>query len=66
MTIKDTGMPIDRSEQADASNSKKSYEAPRVLYRESLEAVAAACIPTDPPPSNGKVDVPATCGTAGS
>lgn len=48
------------------THSKKRYEAPRVLYRESLEAVAAACVPSDPPPANGKSSVPATCGVTGS
>lgn len=64
--MKHSDRSISRTAQAETTNTKKRYEAPRVLYRESLEAVAAACVPTDPPPANGKTSVPATCGVNGS
>ena len=38
-------------EQANGS-TKRRYEAPRILYREPLEAMAAVCAPTPPAKSN--------------
>lgn len=40
---------------------KKPYEKPRVLFREGLESVAAACVPAPP----GKPDI-VSCGIAQS
>lgn len=31
---------------------KRPYQAPRILYREPLEAMAAVCAPTPPAKSN--------------
>jgi len=36
--------------------TRKPYEKPRVLYREPLEAVAAACTPT-PPGKSGPAEM---------
>lgn len=33
-------------------NPKRRYQAPRILYREPLEAMAAVCAPTPPAKSN--------------
>lgn len=38
-------------EQANDSG-KRPYQAPRILYREPLEAMAAVCAPTPPAKSN--------------
>jgi len=38
-------------EQSNGS-MKRRYEAPRILYREPLEAMAAVCAPTPPAKSN--------------
>lgn len=35
-----------------APPSRRRYEAPRILYREPLEAMAAVCAPTPPAKSN--------------
>jgi hypothetical protein len=34
------------------SSRKRAYEAPRILYREPLEAMAAICAPAPPAKSN--------------
>ncbi len=36
----------------EAPPSRRRYEAPRILYREPLEAMAAVCAPTPPAKSN--------------
>jgi hypothetical protein len=35
-----------------AGPRKRAYEAPRILYREPLEAMAAICAPAPPAKSN--------------
>lgn len=40
-------------DDAQPSRSKRPYERPAILFREPLEAVAAACTPTPP----GKADL---------
>lgn len=39
-------------------DQKKNYEAPAVVYRQVLEAVAGACQASDP--TNGKAGAPCT------
>jgi hypothetical protein len=39
-------------------DEKKVYEAPAVVYRQELEAVAGACQQSDP--TNGKAGAPCT------
>jgi hypothetical protein len=39
-------------EQTNNSGGKRRYQAPRILYREPLEAMAAVCAPTPPAKSN--------------
>lgn len=34
------------------AGQKRRYQAPRILYREPLEAMAAVCAPTPPAKSN--------------
>ena len=41
-----------RDEQQIHTNEKRRYMAPRILYREPLEAMAAVCAPTPPAKSN--------------
>lgn len=37
---------------AETQHSKRSYAAPRILYREPLEAMAAVCAPSPPAKNN--------------
>ena len=41
-----------RDEEPASDRVKRRYEAPRILYREPLEAMAAVCAPTPPAKSN--------------
>ncbi len=49
-------MKLKQTDSADNSQNlftRRRYEAPRILYREPLEAMAAVCSPS--PPSKGNV-----------
>lgn len=46
------------NEATDGASAREPYEAPRIVYREPLEAVATACTPA--PPSKGS---PGACPT---
>ncbi len=48
-------MSIRRSDQQQnaGDTSRRRYQAPRILFREPLEAIAAACVPQPP----GKPDL---------
>lgn len=48
-TAKDLGVVSSGGEN---QPSKRRYEAPRILYREPLEAMAAVCAPSPPAKSN--------------
>ena len=48
-TAKDLGVV---SSSGENQLSKRRYEAPRILYREPLEAMAAVCAPAPPAKSN--------------
>ena len=43
--------PVNRS-ITQAPEVRRRYEAPRILYREPLEAMAAVCAPSPPAKSN--------------
>lgn len=42
-----------RAAEGPPGRKRRSYEAPRILYREPLEAMAAVCSPV--PPAKGNV-----------
>ena len=46
----------EKSERAGESGMRLPYEAPRILYRQPIEAIAAACGGTDP--KTGTFDCP--------
>jgi hypothetical protein len=55
-------MPVNESEQehheggsSPGASVRRRYEAPRILHREALEAMAAVCAPR--PPAKGNVGV---------
>ena len=41
-----------RDEEHTQGSAKRRYTAPRILYREPLEAMAAVCAPSPPAKSN--------------
>jgi len=51
----------EKLEESGTEPGQQCYEAPRILFREPLEGVAAACTPSPP----GKADLVA-CGQAQS
>ena len=53
----------DDADPSASENSKKPYEAPKILSVEPLEAVAANC---DPPSGGFGKTVPFPCGALGS
>jgi hypothetical protein len=46
--MSDEPVPSSRAEP----RSRRRYEAPRILYREPLEAMAAVCAPSPPAKNN--------------
>jgi hypothetical protein len=46
----------EKREPAGESGTRLPYEAPRILYRQPIEAIAAACGGTDP--KTGNFDCP--------
>ena len=51
--MEDTSLAPDESH---ATGARRSYEPPRILFREPLEAMAAVCAPAPPAKAN-----PGTC-----